>query len=846
MKKKNKAPPPPATADQAAPVPAQALSRFSIGDKPLFLILFVLFAVIVFRDVLSPGRILFTTDDNIGALAGRKFPMPHSFFGYWDDGLLIGQANILNLNWTNLLLWLLPLNFFNNWIHGIDLVVASFAFCLFLRLRRLHPVACVLGALVAFWLGSTFFLVYAGHIGKFGAVMFAALYLWLSEAAVLRKSLPYAVLAGGAMGGMILEQADSGFFFAMALGCYTLYSIHREYGWNVVLMVKLLAAIVLVFSVVSYRPLTTAMGIYSLEKKEANLQNAQENWDYCTQWGWPPEETIDFVAPGYTGWRSGEPEGPYWGRMGRSAQWETTKQGFQNFKLETFYLGAIPIVLAFWAMVLVAGRWNLLAEQRRDILAWTAVALVTYLLALGKFCPLYALFYKLPGMASIRNPVKFMQVTQLALATLAAFGLDAWIRYLPDLAADDRGKQIARRFVFTVLAIGILFALWSSGMSSSTDKVASRFAAMGWGNAARTIADTMIAAVQHASIMTLFAGAMLALGVFVPLVRTKANLVLAAWILTGAAAADQLVVSPRYVNTVTAEGFIRENAAVKFLRNELQGQRPYLVSQTDFYNLWLTYTFPYFHIPSLNVTQMRMTDDYKRFLGAMNDQPFKLWQASAASFIMGPGGALSQLQNDPRGKDQYDIAFAFNAYPAFGGGVDVTPGTPSSPGQHGILKFRGLAARYQFVAGWEVVDDEEALRRLPSEEFKLFSKVLVSTDTGIGLPASDSEGPVGSVQIEQYRSGRVQLKTSCERLAILRVADKYAPQWNAYIDGDKTRVLRCDYIYQGVSVPPGLHTVVLAYEPGNTSLWVQAAGMLACVAALVSVAPWRRREPAHP
>ncbi|MDD5679363.1 MAG: hypothetical protein PHW60_15450 [Kiritimatiellae bacterium] len=190
-------------------------------------------------------------------------------------------------------------------------------------------------------------------------------------------------------------------------------------------------------------------------------ESPREKWDYVTQWSWPPEESIDFIAPGYMGWRSGEPAGPYWGRMGRSAGWEQTQQGFMNFKLENMYLGIIPILLAMFAVfsVLARGKYGssevvecgsksvkgekdkdiqsytdtplrhyATTSRRAEIIFWGAVVVIALLLSFGKFFPLYALFYKLPMVSSIRNPNKFLQIFQLALGILAAYGLDGMLR----------------------------------------------------------------------------------------------------------------------------------------------------------------------------------------------------------------------------------------------------------------------------------------------------------------------------------------------------------------------------------------------------------------------------------
>jgi len=245
------------------------------------------------------------------------------------------------------------------------------------------------------------------------------------------------------------------------LGAYALFLAIRQWQANgtwaksavaIILMggMPLLISASMMF--VSYA--TNVKGAASIQ-----TESPQEKWEYVTQWSWPPDECVDFVAPGYMGWRSGEPDGPYWGRMGRSAGWEQTQRGFMNFKLENMYLGIIPILLALFAVLTgvmgvahkneprrgqveevhgsqftvdasspVSGVWCPSSDRRAEIIFWGCVAAIALLLAFGKFFPLYALFYKLPLVSSIRNPNKFLQVFQLALGILAAFGLDGMLR----------------------------------------------------------------------------------------------------------------------------------------------------------------------------------------------------------------------------------------------------------------------------------------------------------------------------------------------------------------------------------------------------------------------------------
>ncbi|MBU4198538.1 MAG: hypothetical protein L6455_01650 [Kiritimatiellae bacterium] len=398
------------------------------------------FALLMFRQILAPDCCLFSTDDNIGSVAGSKSILPQAFFGAWGDTPYLGNGGkFMPHSWAYLLVWLLPVKMYINWVHALDLIIASFFSVLFMREQKAGWASIALGLLTAFWLGSNLTLTYAGHLGKYGVLMLASVALYcISRALARQPSLLWGILAGGAIGFMFLEQPDVALFFGFILGAYALFLAVRQGRANGT-WVKSAIALSLMGGIGLLISASSTLSSYAFNVKGAvsmQTESPKANWDFATQWSWPPDECIDFIAPGYMGWRSGEPAGPYWGRMGRSAGWEQTRQGFMNFKLENQYLGAIPILLALFAVLMAtAGIRNRNdprntpndtedAERRAEIIFWGCVAVVTLLLAFGKFFPLYALFYKLPMVSSIRNPNKFLHIFQLALGILAAYGLD--------------------------------------------------------------------------------------------------------------------------------------------------------------------------------------------------------------------------------------------------------------------------------------------------------------------------------------------------------------------------------------------------------------------------------------
>lgn len=792
--------------------------------------LLILFGLLVFRGVLG-GGLLVTTDDGIGALAMRQRTMPGGFLGCWNDLSLLGVMEPLNIGWTNLLLFLMPLKAFTNWIHFLDLAAGAIFLAQFLRMRGLSVASALMGAITTFWLGSTFFLIHAGHLGKFGVLPYIGFALWQIERAVQKKSILSGLLAGGALGGAFLEQQDLALFFALVIGPYAAWRFVFPFGGLAPARSPApwlrLAALGLVCALMGLPPILAGWREFGA-KAHAGAESKEAKWDYATQWSWPPDETIEWVAPGYMGWRSGEPQGPYWGRLGRSPGWEQTRQGFMNFKLETFYMGSIPVVLTLLgACIAFSRRWA--GEWRGDLIFWTAAAVITFLLGLGKFFPLYKAFFALPGMSSIRNPVKFMQVTQLAMGILAAHGMDSLLRRDPKTGA----APVPAWFRWVALGFGCLLLLAAFSALSGQAGAVQRLSTMGWGpQYAPVIVSNQVAGLLRAAGLALLAWAFIH---FAPrLSIALAGRVAAA--LVAIVMIDQLTVSPHYVQSVRDETLIGKNAVTEALQTTATGgQRAYVVAQEGFYNNWMTYLFAYHGICTFNVSQMRMPDDYQRYLTTLQRQPDRLWRLSGVGHLLGPSQMLPQLDALPGLRGKLKPSLAFDVLAGSDGSINVTMPQPGQSGAHVIASIVAPAPRYALLAGWTTAADDAALAALANPAVPLFEQLHVAPDSATGLATSSGAGLTGDVEVVSYRPGRVVLKTNADVPTILRAAERFTPDWKATLDGKPIDVLRVDFMLQGVALPAGEHTVELVFRPPTGTLKLQFAGMGLCLLALLGI-----------
>jgi hypothetical protein len=367
--------------------------------------------------------------------------------------------------------------------------------------------------------------------------------------------------------------------------------------------------------------------------------------------------------------------------------------------------------------------------------------------------------------------------------------------------------------------------------------------AQGWGNAAPAIVSNQIAALLRAAGMAFLAWGLLMIlprdrGIWM---RWRSRI---AWAAVAVVMLDQLTVSRHYVQTVRAENVIGSNAVTDYLKSNLGSQRAYLVAQESFYNHWLTYLFPYHHIQTFNVTQIRMPPDYERFLSTVGrGAPDRLWRQFAVGQILGPSQAWQQLQNLAGFKGQLNLGMTYDVAQQ-GEGVAVVPASASKPGSQMIARITAPAPRYALIGGWQVAGDDQTLAALANPSQPLFETAFVAEGSGANLPASSGKGIIGKVDVASYRPGAVTLKTSAEQPAVLRASDRYTSFWKAFVDGKPAQLLRCDFLFQGVFLPAGNHEVVLKYAPPLTTLWIQFAGMGLCVlAALILIIQRLRSSP---
>jgi hypothetical protein len=141
-------------------------------------------------------------------------------------------------------------------------------------------------------------------------------------------------------------------------------------------------------------------------------------------------------------------------------------------------------------------------------------------------------------------------------------------------------------------------------------------------------------------------------------------------------------------------------------------------------------------------------------------------------------------------------------------------------------------ARAFVVGGQRVVADAEgALETVSSQGFRPL-EAAVTEHRVPGVPATTAgdppAGPVGSARFVSYGYERVRLAAYARGPAMLVLTDTYYPGWRATVDGRSAPLERVDYLFRGVPLAAGRHTVEFRYEPTSwrVGLAVSAAALV--------------------
>lgn len=535
---------------------------------------------------------------------------------------------------------------------------------------------------------------------------------------------------------------------------------------------------------------------YTYVKKYSPRSEEKRGMDWARSWSLHWEEAASLVVPNFCG-VSDESGNSYWGR--------------NPFKDNSEYAGAVPLLLALVAIIMI---------RSRKTWFFGGLAVFALIYGLSGQTPFFYLFYYLiPNVKSTRAWSMIMFLFSFSIALLAAFGLDFII---------ERGRHIKeqhkRTFMIAVFglpglvflgalffaaspdaAIGLYKAFFYSGITPDKNAVLARH--LGGITGGFWITFFFLAAT--AAVLWLYG-------------RRKLG-VLAMWIVVALALIDAFRFDLRFIRTFDQKQAFAPTSLVEFFKS-VSGQ--FRVLDTTGGYLRPNY-LPYFGIEEMTGFHGNELRWYYNLIGGMTQDNLLrinlLNMTNTKYFMVSPASPL-------RGDKLAEAGF------------------PKVAQWQQIQVYENPLAndRAWIVHEWIVDSDETNLDKtiLDRNTFDPKLQVGMFEDPGVRPTTDSALIATDSVAIVRYENNYVMIKTQSEADGVLVLADNWYPAWKGFIDDKEVTVHRVNGAFQGIVLPAGNHTVEFRYisEMDWMGRVLTLAGLLAAALMIVAGAVFGRRN----
>lgn len=778
-----------------------------------------------------------------GKYSALHAPDAMSFFSYRYRSVTL--ANVLGGEpFTPYSLYCLLLNpiFSRDFIYVFDTFVLSLAGVYYLKGRGVSAIAAWCGGVALGLSGYTFTIFCAGHTGYFHMISSVMWSFGLLDRGFRTKKVFYFAMLGMVFAWGMVCQPDVFIMVGAVAALYALWLSVISDGGLKVSAVKIWPRFMVMAAFLGiagfggiHAALTTQVanrktqisGVLgsvksdsaAVKKSDAEVaQEKQAQWLFATNWSMPPEDMLEFVVPGVFGNESVYGPNPYWGRLGQPHKSVFQKgQMMPNYRQHTVYLGVVSVVFALFAVVVwlrkrkepVDGEAGIESGVYRDVPFWGCVWIVCLILAMGRFTPLYRVFYSIPYMSLIRAPVKFLHLVEVASALLCGFGVHAFLSYQISSVKIRSGLLWITAAVAGLLVVtALVFAAGQSAISEHIKALGMvQYADGAAAYALRNIGRSLIFLAPVAAAAWLM---------------RKANgnrlLPLFGYVVMALIVCDQALVARRYVKSIDLRLWFGENAVLNVIKKETVSGIPWVFNyaprtQGDWFHELLTYN----GVIHLQPVQLSGADAYAQVFNALQKNPVRLWEVLNVKYLILPYDAAGQFVRSGRAKPLLNFEF---------GSGQVKQSTQVSEKSLVLLALHGVDTKPRLLTQWKGALDVSAQIKQLAESKQVLSDAI--------HPSVQREATDASVEVlfEQCVPGAysigVRARSSAEALLVFnqREDDKY----EVLVDGERVEKSVADGIWVAVKLSPGEHKVVLRRKRNALPLLLSLCTM--CVMAV--------------
>ena len=816
-----------------------------------------IFLSILLVILFSGEGLLVTGDNSITSYASLIASFPGSLVSDWNNYSLLGATGRFTPFLPTYLTRLISnplLSHASGYFLNVLFVFVTMVY--FLRGKKLSWTACIGGGIAMGLSGYFFTLISAGHRGIFQMMPWAVLMFSGIDRGFRNRKLFYFGLTALCIAWGFPNQPDIMGMFILVLLPYALFRLVQEWrltkGNNKKLVtLTVLGAIFagIIFSLISFETIDYLVNV-TMKDRAVQMndtssgatgavaltaeQQKEKDWLFCTNWSLPTADALELVVPFVYGVETGNRTYPYWGEIGQTYKWEEHHQGLFNLRQHTVYIGAIQLVFSVFAicMLLIYYRKkesfkdSIVSDSktRAEIIFWIATFSLVFLLSLGRYFPLYKLFYMIPGVDKIRCPIKFIHICNLAISIMFAYGIDLF----KELFQCKKSKATII-FGYASLIIAVIMLIVAGTTLKSTNFL-NHLNQMGLSGLSANLIKIRSFGFFFSFMTFAFCGILFQIVYYVDNINIKKYLPL---IIVFGVGVEMTVIDKYFVNRQPQMmPLLEENYFIKSIKSDSSMYRLSCPSQGAPFDYWKRFTFP---MNLINVSVPKnidnLADDYKAYYNVGLKDTARLWQLTNTKYILAPLTGVLELVKSNKG---FKVHTTFDV----NNNMKVRPATIMNNGQFAIAEYVNALPRASVYYGWKSMDKDAMLAKLTDSTWNPQQTVLVSKQID-GATINIAPSPA---KVVKYTPNKIVVKANTSQNGILLFNDRFAEGWKAKVNGKTTDIFPCNYIMRGIEVGTGEQTIIMTYDPYKKVFLLQLLGILIVVG--VGVAGFANRDKA--
>lgn len=528
-------------------------------------------------------------------------------------------------------------------------------------------------------------------------------------------------------------------------------------------------------------------GTESILDKEGGKNTKQSESDfyqYATNWSFSPGEVLTFVVPSYYGWGKSE----YKGELMNNQETEiNTYFGQMPFVDVAMYMGVIVFFLGIFSMY--ANRKN------HFVLFLTILSIFALFVSFGRTFPIIydMMFNFFPFFDKFRIPSMILVLVQISFPILAALGIYRVVNLKKE--PNEGISNLLKYFTFGFAGIFVATLLLNQPIGNwFAERVGDHINTLGTNSRSAQylnyfksyMVDMFTQDVYIAfGLLTFAFGAMYLytkekLGAHAMILLVLIAAVFDLWridsrgaIYTEQANIEQMFEAPGYVKVIQNQ---KDEDPFRILSLKQDGSPGSFGQNSNYHSYFLLED-----MHGYSAIKPRSYQDILDVVGTPVNQT--LWRMMNVKYII-----FDQEVNIP--------------------GLQLVEKTNKSA----VYETVNVLPRFFFVDTVEKLDNYDMLLKLKAQSFDP-AKVAYVHEEATEVDKPDS---TAYVNVNEYHDEYIELDVKASGNHLLYVGNTYAPVgWKAYIDGEKTDIVKVNHGFIGIKVPEGKHVVSLRYLPDS-------------------------------